>query len=258
MFDWNAFTLLLYILARMSGFVLFNPIFSRTGVPAMFQAGFSLLLTMAAYPLYEGTGIALPQTILELGLRILLEVGLGAVLGMIVRIFLFIPEQAGEQIDNQMGLSMAKVYDPGSQASLTTTASFLNMMMILLFFAAGGHHTLLRILLTSGEIVPFGQVDLGEELAERGVELFVECALLSVKMSLPILATELMGQVGMGVLMKVIPQINVFAINIELKIIIGLTMLLILIGPFSDFLLEAEQKMLLELRQALTLAAGTG
>ena len=86
------------------------------------------------------------------------------------------------------------------------------------------------------------------------MELFAQCALLSVKLCLPILATELLGQVGMGILMKVIPQINVFAINIELKVLIGLVMLLLMLAPFSEFLLGVEAAMLDELAAALELA----
>ncbi len=253
MVDWSALTLFLFILARMSGFVLFNPLFSRSGIPAFFQAGFALLLTVTVYYGYGGEPAEVPVGVMELALRLLLEVGLGFILAVVMRFFFLVPEQAGEQIDTQMGLSMAKTYDPGAHASLTTTATLLNMLMILTFFVAGGHHTLLRIMLTSGDIVPFGQVAFGKDVAERGVELFIDCVVLSVKLSLPVLAAELIGQVGMGVIMKVIPQINVFAINIELKVIIGLVMLLALIQPISDFLLETERQMLLEMRQVLTL-----
>lgn len=254
MIDWSALTLFLYITARMGGFVFTNPIFARTGVPTYFQAGFSLLLSVTVYTVWTGPLPDVPGTVIGLAVRLLLEIGLGAVVSLVMRFFLFIPEQAGEVVDTQMGMSMAKTYDPGTQSSMTSTASLLNILMIMTFLAAGGHHTLLRTMLVSGDVVPFGQAALGEEVAERGVELFVDCALLSVKLSLPILAAELMGQVGMGVLMKVIPQINVFAINIELKIIIGLVMLLALLYPMSDFLLEAERRMLLEIRQILTLA----
>ena len=70
---------------------------------------------------------------------------------------------------------------------------------------------------------------------------------------MPILAAELLGQVGMGVLMKAIPQINVFSINIELKVLIGLILLLLLISPFSEFLLQAELTMFDRLRELLAL-----
>ena len=87
------------------------------------------------------------------------------------------------------------------------------------------------------------------------LELFVECTVLAVKLCMPVLAAELIAQVGMGVLMKVIPQINVFAINIELKVIVGLSLLLVLMLPISEFLLEAEQVMLNSLQAMLRLMA---
>ncbi|MBE7009206.1 MAG: flagellar biosynthetic protein FliR [Ruminococcaceae bacterium] len=255
MFNWTSFTLLLFIIMRMTGFVLFSPIFGRNGLPRMFQAGFILMLSWMTYSVYGDAAIRVPDTILELGLRLVLELGLGLVFGVVMRFFFYIPEQAGELVDMQMGMSMARTYDPTTQTQTTTTANLLSIMAMLLFFAANGHITLLRIMLTSGEIVPFGQAAFGKAIAERVVELFAECVILAIKLGLPILAAELMGQIGMGVLMKAIPQINVFSINIELKMLIGLFMLLFLIAPMGDFLLEAEGKMLEELSGLLTLAA---
>jgi flagellar biosynthetic protein FliR len=127
--------------------------------------------------------------------------------------------------------------------------------MLMLFFAANGHHTMLRIMMTSGEVVGFGQVSLGTAVASKLLEIFAQCAVLAVKLCMPVLAAELIGQLGMGVLMKVIPQINVFAINIELKVMIGLTMVYLLMLPFGDFLLEVETTMLNSLSQVLAAAA---
>ena len=177
-------------------------------------------------------------------------------MGLAVNLFFYVPLLGGEIIDSQMGMSMGRTYDPSSQASATVTATLLNVLMSLLFFAANGHITLLRIMLTSGEIVPFGQVMLGRDVLWSLLELFVECTVLAVKLCMPILAAELLGQVGMGILMKVIPQINVFAINIELKVIIGLGLLLILLVPFSEYLLGLENQMFQTLRAMLPMMAG--
>jgi len=255
MFDWEAMTLMIYITMRMSGFMLFNPIFGRSGFPGFFRAGMIMTLSASVYYTYEGTA-GVPVTVLEFVVKLLLELFMGFVIAILVRFFLYIPEQAGEIIDSQMGLSMAKNYDPGAHSSLTTTANLFSILMTLVFFAANGHLTLLRLMMTSGDIVPFGSAAFGDAAANHMAEMFVECTLLSVKLSLPILAAELMGQVGMGILMKVIPQINVFAINIELKVLIGLTMVMVLMSPISDFLLEAESTMLSEVRRALAYANG--
>ena len=255
MLDLTGLNLLLLILSRMSGLVLFNPLLGRSNIPAYIKSGLILLLSFTTYSM---TGMAPPEvgTVLEMGVLCIWELGMGYLLGLAVNLFFYVPLLGGEIIDIQMGMSMGRTYDPSSQASATVTATLLNVLMSLLFFAANGHITLLRIMLTSGEIVPFGQVMLGRDVLWSLLELFVECTVLAVKLCMPILAAELLGQVGMGILMKVIPQINVFAINIELKVIIGLGLLLMLLVPFSEYLLGLENQMFQTLRAMLPMMAG--
>ena len=257
MIDWSELTLFIYIFARMSGFVLFNPILGRNNIPAAYRTGLTLVLSISAMSgIMAQQSAVLPVSILDLSIRILLEMALGFFFGMVMNFFFYIPQFAGTVIDTQMGMTMNQIYDPASQSNMSVTGVLLNALMTMLFFAANGHHTLLRIILTSGEVVPYGAAVFGEAAASAMLQVFIECTLLAVKLALPILAAELLGQVGMGVLMKVIPQINVFAINIELKIIIGLGLLLTLLSPISEYLLEAEREMLRSMEEILRLAAG--
>ena len=244
MIDWAELTLFLFITARISGFVLFNPILGRRNIPGTFRSGFILVLSVFVISFAAPDRVRVPGSTIELVFCILLELALGYLLGLVMNFFFYIPQLAGHAIDTQMGMTMNQVYDASAQANLSVSSMLLNTLMTLLFFAAGGHHTLLRLMLTSHEVVPFGTVTLGTDAANAMLELFVECTVLAVKLCMPILAAELLGQLGMGVLMKVIPQINVFSINIELKVIIGLALLLLLMAPFSEYLLEAEMAML--------------
>ena len=252
MIDWPELTLFLFVSARVGGFILFNPILGRTNIPASFRTGMVLVLSVFVTSVSEQQP-ATPSGLVEFLVLMLLEIAVGFLLGMAVNFFFYIPQLAGGVIDTQMGMTMNQMYDPGSSANLSVTAQILNTLMMLLFFAGGGHLTLLRLFLTSEEIVSFGQVSIGLPAYNLLLQLFVECTLLGVKMCMPVLAAELIAQMGMGVLMKVIPQINVFAINIELKVIVGLALLLVLIVPFSEFLLQAELAMLNSLHDILTL-----
>lgn len=254
MIDWTQFTLFLYILARMSGFVLFNPILGRRTIPGIFRSGLVLLLSVSVISSTQQT-VEVPATTVELIVHLLLELAVGLLLGMAVNFFFYIPQLAGEVIDTQMAMTMNQIYDASSQANLSTTAVLLNVAMSLLFFAANGHHTLLRILLTSGQVVPFGEIAFDTTVFQAMLQLFIQCTLLAVKLCMPILAAELVGEIGMGILMKVIPQINVFSINIELKVIIGLFLIFVLISPFSEFLLQIEEQMLGSLSEILQLTA---
>ena len=257
MIDWTELTLFIYIMARMSGFILFNPILGRINIPAAYRTGFSMVLAVSAMSsVASQQTVVMPVGFLDLAIRILLELTVGFFLGMVMNFFFYIPSLAGSVIDMQMGMTMNQIYDPASSANMSVTGVLINAMMLLLFFAANGHHTLLRIVVTSGEIVPYGAVSFGREAANAMLQIFVECTLLAVKFALPILGAEVAGQVGMGVLMKVIPQINVFVINIELKVIIGLGLLIALINPFSEYLLKAEMQMLKDLEMILHLSGG--
>ena len=252
MLDWNALTLFLYIIARMSGFILFNPILGRQTIPSIFRSGVVLVLSVFVYSITDQT-VLMPSGIPEFSIRVLLELAVGFLLGMVMNFFFYIPQLAGLVVDTQMGMTMNQIYDASTQSNISVTGVLLNVLMTLLFFAANGHHTLLRLMLTSGDIVPFGTAAFGNTVYSAMLELFIECTVLAVKLCLPILAAELIGQLGMGILMKVIPQINVFAINIELKVLIGLLLLLLLIAPFSEFFLQLEREMLNDLGAVLAL-----
>lgn len=257
MIDWNELTLFLYIMARNSGFILFNPILGRTNIPTVYRTGLALALSCGAMSsIVTQQTVAMPVGLADFAIRLILELAVGFFLGMVMNFFFYIPSLAGSLIDTQMGMTMNQIYDPSSSANLSVTGVLLNAMMTLLFFAANGHHTLLRLVLTSGELVPYGTVSFGQEAASAMLEIFIECTLLAVKLTLPILGAEIVGQVGMGVLMKVIPQINVFAINIELKVIIGVGLLIALLSPFSEYLLTAEMQMLGDIEKILRLSGG--
>ena len=255
MVDWAQLYLFELIFMRMSGFLLFNPLLGRSNLPAMVKTGMALVLSILVFGT-AGTGVPQPDTLVELAFRLLLELGIGLVLGFVMRVVFSVVQIGGEVIDTQMGMTMAQIYDASSQANLSVTASLLNILLILDFFAENGHYPLMRLLTTSGELVPYGAAALGDGVYAYVIELFLACMLLAVKLAMPILAAELLGEVGMGVLMKAIPQINAFVINIELKVIIGLLLFFLLLTPINEFLLELESGMLSELGRILRLIGG--
>ena len=255
MVDWAQLYLFELIFMRMSGFLLFNPLLGRSNLPAMVKTGMALVLSILVFGT-AGTGVPQPDTLVELAFRLLLELGIGLVLGFVMRVVFSVVQIGGEVIDTQMGMTMAQIYDASSQANLSVTASLLNILLILDFFAENGHYTLMRLLTTSGELVPYGAAALGDGVYAYVIELFLACMLLAVKLAMPILAAELLGEVGMGVLMKAIPQINAFVINIELKVIIGLLLFFLLLTPINEFLLELESGMLSELGRIMRLIGG--
>lgn len=248
--DWGAFTLFLLILMRMAGFISLNPIFGRDGIPTMVKGGFILILSVVVFTM-EGSRVTLPNTNIELAVLMVRELLVGVIFSLMMNCFFAITTIGGSIMDMQMGFSMAQSYDPTFGATVTVSANLLNALMVLIFFAANGHHTLLRLIMTSSMMVPYGFVTLSDLMVELIIEVFVECMLLGVKLTMPVIAAELLGQVGMGILMKAIPQINVFVINIDLKVLIGLCLMIIFMPVMADFFYEIEHDMLNNLQKVL-------
>lgn len=240
------------IIMRMSGCVLFNTIFGRRNIPSIVKAGFIMVLSVLLYTSTDGT-VPEPVTITEYAVLLLKELMVGYVLGFVVALFLYVILFAGEFIDLQMGISMSKIYDAQSNASISISATFYNALFILLFFAADGHLALLQIFLSSADIVPYGAVVIEPGISNAIVDIFIQCTVFGLSFAFPIFAAEFLAEVGVGVLMKTIPQINVFVVNLQTKLFIGMMMILIMFGPMGEYLQNLVYAMLDSVRQVITL-----
>ena len=227
--------LFILILMRMTGCIVFNPILGRRNMPAIARSGIILVLSVVLFT--NSTEVVLePASVIEFGILALKELMVGYVLGFTVNLFLYVIIFAGEFIDMQMGLSMAKVFDAASNTSLSISATYYNILFMLLFFVSNGHIAMLDIILKSAEIVPYGSVYMNPGLPSAIIEVFVKCSMFALSFSLPLFAAEMVSEMAVGVLMKTIPQINVFVVNIQIKILIGLAMIVMMYVPMSEYL----------------------
>lgn len=251
MFDWTELFYFELIVMRTSGFVLGSPFMGRSNVPNYVKAGIILVFSSFLFLIGDPSMVQPPSMLLELVFKLLVELLIGLILGFVLQLCMMTVQFAGEIIDTQMGLTMSQIYDASSQINMTVTGSLLNLLFVLNFFLENGHYTLLRIFLASEQVVAYGSTQISTEITAYVVEIFLSCIVVAVKLAMPILAAELMGEIGMGILMKAIPQINAFVINIELKIIIGMILLFVFLVPMNELILEIEADMLQTVRQGL-------
>lgn len=253
--DRPQFMVFLLVLMRMSGFVALNPLFRRQGIPGIFRTGLILLMTLVIYPSKAAYPVALPAGALDFGMTLLLEFSMGVLVAFVIEVFFFVLTFAGSIIDFQMGLGMAKAYDPMTNTSAAVTGSLFSTFFYLFFFASNGHLALLRIFMTADRLVPYGQVSFGPDVADAALALFVQCALLGVQMAFPIIAIEFLAEVAVGIMTKVTPQVNIFVINIQAKVIIGMLMLMFLSVPIGEHINNLVTEMIREIQSILRLMA---
>ncbi|MEL7649246.1 MAG: flagellar biosynthetic protein FliR [Sedimentibacter sp.] len=230
------FTYFLLIFARMGGCVFFNPIFGRGNLQHMMKISLSLIFAVMVYgllPLQEDIAV---NTNIELMFMVAKELFIGYLIGHIINLFFSTVVIGGEVMEMQMGLSMAKIYNPSSNISMGIMGSFLNIMLLFLFFSANGHLTLIRIFITSCKLIRVGSFEIPQDLFRNMVEMFSQILILSMKIAMPLMAVEIIMEAGIGILMKAIPQIQVFSVNVQLKILVGLLLIIMLVPTFSTFI----------------------
>ena len=217
------FVVVLMVLARVSGIFTFNPIFSRNGVPNTVKAGLTLMLAvvMASAGDFSYT---MPQGLFPFVFDIGKELLVGFVLGFYVNIMLQLFSLAGELADFQIGLSMAKGYDPTFGTSSLVTKYYSYWFMIY-FFAVGGHLTYIELFSVSFESIPIGFTSFNINVLYIMVRYFESVLTLGLKLAMPVLATELVTEFCIGVLMKAVPSIHVFVLNVQIKMLVGFVVL---------------------------------
>lgn len=230
------FTYFLLILLRMSGCVFFNQIFGRGNLPTILKIGLSLFLTVTVYGILPPEGDIVIRTTIEFALLILKEIFIGFLIGYIISLFFSTVVISGEILGMQIGMSMSKIYDPSSNVSMGVVGSYLNTILMLVFFVANGHITMINIFITSCKLIGIGHFSIPQNLFYNMVELFQQILVLSLKLSMPIIAVEVILEAGIGILMKAIPQIQVFSVNIQLKLIAGFMLIILLVPTFTTFI----------------------
>lgn len=230
------FTYFLLIFARMSGCVFFNQIFGRGNLQSMFKISLSLIFAVTVYGILPPKADIEINTVIEFAFLVAKELFIGYLIGYIMNMFFSTVVIGGEVMDMQIGLSMAKIYNPSSNMSMGITGSFLNIMLVFLFFSANGHLSLIRIFITSCNLIEPGHFEIPQDLFRNMVELLQQILVLSLKLAMPLVAVELIMEAGIGILMKAIPQIQVFSVNVQLKILVGFLLIMMLVPTFSTFI----------------------
>lgn len=228
------YVFLLFI--RISGLLISSPIFGRKNVPNVAKIGFCAVVTVvfmagleppAVYPVYD----RVPDYVLV----VIRELGFGVAMGFVLTAMFNLTMTAGAIMDYQIGYSMASIYDYQNNAQTPISGSLFNIMMLLLFLMVNGHLKLIEIIYRTVEAVPIGAAMTPPDILWIAGEVMAKSLVLSVMVAMPILAAGIMMEVGMGAIIKTVPQLNMFVVGIPLKIIIGLIMMMLTFSVFANF-----------------------
>ena len=220
---------------RVSGILISSPIFGRKNVPNLAKVGFCAVLTVVflacipepqKYPSYG--------TLLEYVLLCLRELLFGVSMGFVLTAMFSLTMTAGSIMDYQIGFSMASIYDPQENAQEPLSGSLFNIMLLISFFAMDGHLKLIEVLYRTIETVPIGTAVAAPNIVWAAAEVVSKSFVISLMVAMPVLAAGIIMEAAVGIMIKTVPQLNMFVVGIPLKIIVGLIAMSLTFVVFAD------------------------
>lgn len=224
---------MLLLFLRVSGLTLSSPIFGRQNIPAAAKISYSLALAYFFFTIAPDPAPLSYGGVLAYALLCFKELLIGLVMGYVLTLFFSVAFTAGQLVDMQMGFGMANVFDEQSNVSVPMLGNLFNVMMLLCFVATGGFERLLALLDLTLRRIPVGMVALNPGIAWVVAELFCNAFVLGVRMALPVVVSGLLGEAVMGMLVRTVPQMNVFVIGLPLKVLLGLVVLLAVLPIYT-------------------------
>lgn len=223
--DVSTSLLVAFLLAtvRTSAWIAVVPVFGTRAMPRMTKAALSMAL---AFPVAGRLAPQAPEAQLGpmLG-AILMNVAAGLSLGLVTLILFSAIRGAGELIDYIGGFSLTQAFDPMSMQNASIFSRFNDLLAVTLLFASNGYLIIIKGLLSSYDAFPLhgvAPINALQQLVTKDVGTFM---VSSVEIAGPLLAVLFMADVGLGLLTKAAPSLNVFSLGFPLKILITLSLI---------------------------------
>jgi flagellar biosynthetic protein FliR len=210
------------LFARIGGMIMLLPGFGEPAVPPRIRLAFALAMAIGLGPALANAVPEPADSAMGMALQIGAEALIGILLGAAARMLVSALATAGQIVGMEMGISFAQTADPTATGSGQLIAVFLGIMGVALIFATGLHHMFLQGIAGSYQVIAIGGPPPVGDAAQLALEATATSFRVGFQIAVPLLVAGMLFRVGMGVLSRLIPQIQVFFVALPLQIMGGL------------------------------------
>ncbi len=233
-FSYGDLEIFLLVLVRITCFVYVCPFWGGNQTPNLVKVGFSIILSIL---IYGAVPYSAPDynTIAGYTVIVLKEAMAGFLIGYAVQLSVLIVNFAGTVIDMQIGLSMVNLFDPSTNQQTTITGTLYSQVLTVMLILSGMYHFILKALADSFKLIPINTITIHPDRMLEAVTAFLrDYIVIGFRIALPIFIITFVTNVILGILAKVSPQMNMFSVGIQIKIVVGLTVMFITVSMLGD------------------------
>jgi flagellar biosynthesis protein FliR len=234
--------------ARIGAMVMLLPTLGESSIPVRIKLAIALLLTLIILPLHRADYHVDMGSIASLLTLMMYEIFIGILLGATARVTLSALQVAGSVIAQQVGLGFVTSVDPirGEQGILV--GNFLTMLGVTLLFATDSHYLVIAALNDSYRIFSPGESVAGGDIAALATRAFSAAFRIGLQLSAPFVVFGLVFNIGLGVLARLMPQMQVYFVGVPLSIFAGFMVLAVVLtammGTYLDYFIGVMHQML--------------
>jgi flagellar biosynthetic protein FliR len=225
------------VFARVGAMVMLLPGFGESNIPVRIKLGIALLLTLIMLPLHRAAYQVDLSSMSSLGVLMVHELVVGIVLGATARVTLSALAVAGSVVAQQLGLGFVTAVDPTQGQQGLLIGNFLTILGMTLLFATDSHHLVISALNESYRIFSPGELPASGDVAALATRAFATAFKIGIQLSAPFLVFGLVFNIGLGVLARLMPAMQVYFVGVPLSIMVGfLIFALVLTGMMATYL----------------------
>jgi flagellar biosynthetic protein FliR len=234
--------------ARVGAMVMLLPGLGETNIPVRIKIAIALLLTLIILPLHRADYHVDMGSMAALLVLMVYEILIGVVLGATARVTLAALQVAGAVIAQQLGLGFVTSVDPTQGQQGVVIGNFLTLLGITMLFTTDSHHLVIAALNDSYSVFSPGEVVPSGDVAALATRAFTAAFRLGMQLAAPFLVFGLVFNVGLGVLARLMPQMQVYFVGVPLSIMTGFVIfgvvLAAMMGSFLDYFIAVMHDMI--------------
>lgn len=250
----DQFELFILILMRMASFVFAAPFFNTANTPKRLRVGLAFFLSIIVYTLHPDMNVEYNGLIEYAGL-VVIESVVGILLGAMASFCVQIIQFAGKLVDMDIGISMAQIMDPTTKVQVGIMGNFYYYMLMLLLIVSGLHQYLVAAIIETYNVIPIGGVRFGMSVYTTVLNFMSDYFVIGFRIELPIFAATLLLNCILAIIARVAPQMNMFVVGMQLKIFVGIFVILftiVMLPSVSNFIYNEIQTVMASLVRGMS------
>lgn len=212
---------LFLIFIRVLSILMTAPIFSHRSMPTVAKIGLAGLVAFLLLPLQKNNSASTLTSFMPFLLVIAQEVLVGVLIGFVSNLIFMAVDIAAKMMGLQIGFQTANLFDPMSNIPTSALEQLYILLVMILFLTINGHHWLITALTQTFVVIPVGTFVLSSLTVERLISLTSNTFIIGVRLALPVTGTLLLADLGLGLVARAVPQVQVFFLGLPVKLGLG-------------------------------------